>query len=329
MAPLLPHPHLFSVGLILLLLCLPQPLCAKQACNDIWTMQPKDQKKALPNLATPPQRLRPLTTLSPLPASQIGTIRSVTLPTQTPLLALTFDLCELATSTSGCDMELLAFLREQKIAATLFMGGKWMRTHKDRVKQILQEPLFEIGNHNWTHGNCALLPNTDLIDQILWTQAEYELIREEVLSEAKAQNRPLPEIAEVPRLFRLPYGRSTPAALKTIAALGLATIQWNVVGEVAQVKSRKQARQCAEQLIKAIQPGAILLFHANLVPVGTNLLVQELTALLQAKGYRFVTVSQLLKAGSPNLFQESYFTHPKDNLILDTRFGRYGTGFKR
>ena len=317
-----------SFCLTFLLLCLPSLLYAGSS-PDAWVPAPCDLKQALPNKADAPQRLRPLTLLPPLPDDQLGTVRSVELTKQEPLLALTFDLCELATSTTGCDTALLQFLRAEKIPATLFMGGKWMRTHKARVKQILKEPLFEIANHNWSHGNCALLPPKDLEDQILWTQSQYELIREEVENEARAGKTTLPPMASVPRLFRLPYGRCTEASLQKIAQLGLTTIQWNVVGELGAVRSPAQAKRYAQSLARQVTPGSILLFHANLVPVGSYELVRELIPRLQAKGYRFVTVSELLQHGKPVFSQDGYFSHPGDNLALDKRFGRYGTGPRR
>ena len=71
--------------------------------------------------------------LPPLPAADVGTIRRVAIADGSKVVALTFDLCELDTVTTGCDMEILSFLCAEHIPATLFMGGKWMRTHARRV----------------------------------------------------------------------------------------------------------------------------------------------------------------------------------------------------
>lgn len=46
---------------------------------------------------------------------------------------------------------------------------------------------------------------------------------------------------------------------------------------------------------------------------------------LQAEGYRFVTVSELLDAGRPVAAEECYEVRPGDNLRYDKQFGR-GTG---
>lgn len=61
-------------------------------------------------------------------------------------MPLTFDLCELATLTTGFDADIVGWLQvvDQSIPATLFMGGKWMRTHAKRVKQIMRDPSLRL-----------------------------------------------------------------------------------------------------------------------------------------------------------------------------------------
>lgn len=291
--------------------------------GDSFQPLPMDMRRAIANDARPPARRVPERMLPPLSPDKVGIIRRVSLRDSERVIALTFDLCELATSTSGCDMQVLGFLREKRIPATLFMGGKWMRTHARRVRQIMREPLFEIANHAWTHGNCALLSDGGLRAQILWTQAQYELLRAEVLDEDRGVR-----IAPSMTLFRLPYGRSSTRALSTIASLGMRVIQWDVVGEGGRITSQKSARQHAHNIVKSVRPGSILLFHANLVPTGTALLVPEVVSLLQEKGYRFVSVSTLLTLGEAEIVMDGYFTHKGDNHALDSRFGIDGTGLR-
>ena len=286
------------------------------AISDDWTPASPDLKRALPNNSAPPERTAPLHELPPLSADE-GIIRRVKLSGDIKAVALTFDMCELDTSTTGVDMAVMNYLRDNEIPATLFMGGKWMRTHSERVKQIMREPMFEIANHNWSHGNCALLSEEGLKAQILWTQAEYELLREEVSG----------DIPEVPELFRLPYGRSSERALKTIAGLGLRVIQWDVAAESGgDNRNVKRAEKSAKLVVKMTRPGSILLFHANAVPKGTDILLREVVKLLQGEGYIFVTAGELLTMGEPETVRDGYFTHPGDNRALDGRFGVDGTG---
>lgn len=255
----------------------------------------------------------------------MGTIRRVILPQGVKTVALTFDLCELDTQTTGCDMEILAFLHREKIPATLFMGGKWMRTHAVRARQLMAEPLFEIGNHAWSHGNFALLSPEGIRAQIAWTQAQYELLREEVLREARAAGHALPPIPPVPTLFRLPYGRSSTPALKILAEAGLQVVQWDVV---AEGEGDNSSPLLAQDVAARVRPGSILLFHANLVPRHSALLLQNIVSELRRKGYSFVTVSTLLQAGQAERTMDGYFSVPGDNKKLDNLFGVDGTGRK-
>lgn len=296
----------------ILLLFILSALC----CN--WKIESRDQRRAISNNSEPPARLSPL---HQLPALQDeGIIRRVKLPEGVKAVALTFDMCELDTVTTGCDMAVMNFLVERGIPATLFMGGKWIRTHSERVKEIMKAgELFEIGNHNWSHGNCALLSTEGLRAQVLWTQAQYELLREETGA----------DIPEVPTLFRLPYGRSSEKALKTLSELGLRVIQWDVAAEAGDNTNVKRAKRSAQTVAKMTRPGSILLFHANLVPKGTLNLLREVVDLLEADGYEFVKVSELLEMGTPETVRDGYFTKPGDNYALDKKFGVDGTGRKK
>lgn len=93
----------------------------------LWQATPADQRRALPNNSAPPERRLPRMQLPPLPPQEEGSIRRVMLPEGVKAVALTFDLCELATTTTGYDADAINFLRREHIPATLFMGGKWMR----------------------------------------------------------------------------------------------------------------------------------------------------------------------------------------------------------
>ena len=286
------------------------------ADSDSWLPNALDQRKAIPNNTTPPERTAPVNSLCPLSDDE-GVIRRVKLSADIKAVALTFDMCELDTTTTGCDMDVINFLRQNRIPASLFMGGKWMRTHSRRVKQIMSDPIFELANHNWSHGNCALLTDEGLRAQILWTQSEYELLREEA---------GLSDIPESMTLFRLPYGRNSQASLKTIAELGLRVIQWDVAAEAGDNSNPKRAKRSAKLVASMTKPGSILLFHANLVPKGTVNLLREVVDILSGDDYVFVKVSDLLRMGEPETVRDGYFSRPKDNYALDKKFGIDGTG---
>ena len=273
---------------------------------------PEDARHAVPNNPAPPERTVPEQVLPPLPVQDEGTIRRVA--TKEKVAALTFDLCELSTMTTGYDAEIIDFLREKRIPATLFMGGKWMRSHSERAMQLMADPLFEIGNHGWSHGNFGIMSEKAMLEQIRWTQAEYELLREEILKRARAEGRSV-ELPEAVTLFRLPYGRCTDKALALLAREGLQVIQWSVVAETPQDNA---VHGMGARVAGQVRPGAIILFHANLVPKGSAFMLKET-----------VTVGELLKLGEPQRTRDGYFNKLGDNLSLDTHFGIDGTGRRK
>lgn len=286
--------------------------------KSLMGIQPMDARRAVPNNVAPPDRLVPLHSLPPLPASEEGTIRRVHIPDNRKVAALTFDLCELATVTTGYDADSIDFLRANAIPATLFMGGKWMRTHETRTLELMTDPLFEIANHAWSHGNFGIMSEEAMRQQVFWMQAQYELLREKLLATGRAA--PIPPC---PTLFRLPYGRCSDAALRLLNTAGLRVIQWDVV---AEGEGDNSAPGMEKHGISQVRPGSILLFHANLVPKGTASLLRRTVQALQKQGYTFVTVSTLLSLGEAQRVREGYFLKPGDNRSLDTRFGKDGTG---
>ena len=275
---------------------------------------PQDGPRAIPNNNTSPARLAPTVSLPSLSQEEEGIIRRVDVGDR-KVVALTFDLCELAVKTTGYDAGIADFLRENSIPATLFVGGKWMRTHRERMLELMADPLFEIGNHAWSHGNFGIMNEKGMAEQLLWTQAQYELLREELKDAA--------HLPPVPALFRLPYGRCSDASLRFLAAHGMRVIQWDVTCETTEDNA---APGLEKEVAMQVRPGSILLFHANLVPKNSASLVRRTVETLRAQGHEFATVGALLRMGSPVRTRDGYFIVPGDNLELDHMFGPDGTG---
>ena len=290
----------------------------------LQALQARDRRGAIPNNNRPPQKRVPDFSLPANPAAREGAIRRVEIEGDERVCALTFDMCELATTTTGFDADIVLWLQDNNVPATFFVGGKWMRSHERRVREMLQDPLFELGNHAWAHGNFALLSPERMKEEILDTQCQYEILRDKALKDRKrfrvGNDFPLPEVL---RYFRFPYGRSSEAALNILAELGLEPKQWDVVAETGgNNASIAQARH----VIGSVKPGSILLFHANLVPRGSFQLLRYVAEGLRRQGYRFVSVGELLAMGKPVREKEGYFVTPGDNAALDERFGAEGTG---
>ena len=108
------------------------------------------------------RRITNRTALPAIPQQLRGSIRHVKLPAGRKLVALTFDLCESSHEIAGYEGRIVEYLRKHKIKATFFAGGHWLMTHKKRAMQLASDPLFEIGNHSWTHANMRHASPTKL-----------------------------------------------------------------------------------------------------------------------------------------------------------------------
>ncbi len=295
---------------------------------DIWSVEelkgkPGDERivKLRPPDRNPPLYTQTLDKLPKLNDARLHSIRRVRLPNDKKLVALTFDLCEQADDRTGYDRNIVNFLREQQIHATFFAGGKWMRSHEEKTLQLMADPLFELGNHGWTHGNMHVLKDQKLLDQINWTQAEYERLWG-LLNHKAAKfglEQQMQNIPRQPRSLRFPYGTCSSEALQAANAIGLSTIQWDVIsGDAARTIS---AETLAHNVINQVKPGSIVVFHANGRGMNTAAALPIIIPALQAKGFGFVTISQLLEQGTPETAKECYEVRPGDNLRYDKLFG--------
>lgn len=281
------------------------PLPAQLTCGSrlllekLWTPAELQGESPLPPAASPPPASPPLKTqLPPVPVEWQNSIRKVNPLQNRKVVALTFDLCEGAREISGYDAGIVNYLRAQQVEATFFAGGKWLASHPEKALQLMADPLFEIGNHSWSHPNFRALSEKAMADQVLRTQAQYEALWQELSRRAAARGinpSEMEKIPRVPRVFRFPYGACSDAALRVLARLGLPAIQWSIV--TGDPDKRQYAHRIAQAILSRIQPGAIIICHANGRGWWTADALPLFVPKLRDQGYTFVTVSALLRSG--------------------------------
>jgi peptidoglycan-N-acetylglucosamine deacetylase len=264
----------------------------------------------------------PATTLAPFKpiAPELrGAIRRVDLPKGLKLIALTLDLCEQPGEVAGYDGAIFDYLRANSIKATLFTGGKWMRSHPTRFSQLLTDPLFEMANHASAHRNLRLLSGAALSNEITGPQRAYEYVR----TQLTAANQCLaPVAAKLPArlgLFRFPYGACNAASLNAVNDAGLLAIQWDV--STGDPWPGQSAQAIATQMIRATKPGSIIIAHANGRGHNTAAGLPLAIPKLLAAGFKFVTVSELLAAGRPVIAPTCYNAKPGDTDRYDNPLG--------
>lgn len=262
-----------------------------------------------------------LAPFSPLPKQMRGVIRRVTLPKDKRWIALTLDFCEQPSEIAGYDGAIIDYLRTNHIPATLFLGGKWMRTHTTRTQQLMADPQFELANHSEAHRNLRHLTGAKLAREILGPQQIYEELRARLVNKAcfKRTDSIKPPAHRLSQ-FRFPYGACNKTSLDAVNDAGLLAIQWDFS---SWDSSRTQnAKRIAARMVREVRSGSIILAHANGRGYHTAAALRIAIPKLKKKGFRFVTVSALLAAGSPVIAQRCYNVRPGDTDRYDRLFRR-------
>jgi peptidoglycan-N-acetylglucosamine deacetylase len=317
---------LIGFGVALLLAAAAQPATAGSSALQASCFAPDaliaraDEEK--PVKLGKPMSMRMPAAFVPAEASTVprGVIRRVELPRGKKLIALTLDLCEQWSEVAGYDGAIVDYLRAQGVKATFFASGKWMATHAERTQQLLVDGLFEMGTHNWAHKNVRGLTGAELMREITAPVAAYRQQRQAIAAHqcAVGKTAALQTIAEQPKLYRYPFGACNAEAIGAVQAAGMLAIQWDVsTGDPAPNQS---AQAIAHEMIANTRPGSIIIAHANGRGAHTAAALPIAIPALKAKGFQFVTVSELLAAGRPVMVDSCYDSKPGDTDKYDIFF---------
>ncbi|WP_214737959.1 LysM peptidoglycan-binding domain-containing protein [Exiguobacterium sp. s162] len=191
--------------------------------------------------------------------------------TTNKVVALTFDDGADGANTN----KILDILAKNNVKATFFLTGSGANNHPQYIKNIAAKG-HQLGNHSYTHPDFTKLTAT---------QMKSELDRTEALIKSLTGKTTKP-------IFRAPFGAVNSTVLNGVGAAGYGyTIQWNI--DTIDWKGLT-ASQINTKVQTNIKPGSIVLMHTGAGAPGTPLALPTMISQLKAKGYKFVTVSQLL-----------------------------------
>ena len=249
----------------------------------------------------------------PVPQALRGAIRRVEVANGEKLVAFTFDLCEQHGEVAGYDGDIFDYLRTEAIRATLFAGGKWMRSHAKRTAQLISDPLFEFANHAEAHRNLRLLDAANMQSEIKGPQQSYEAARKALAARQCAAANPAAMTDVAPRLglFRFPYGACNAPSLTAVNDAGLLAIQWDLSS--GDPDPRLSAQAIADGILHRVKSGSIVVMHGNGRGWNTAQMLPLIVPKLKARGFKFVTVSELLASGKPVIAESCY-----DSKVGDT-----------
>src|SRR6266700_6354153 len=186
-----------------------------------------------------------------------------------PCIAMTFDDGPSAALTP----KLLDLLAAHHIKATFFVIGENVAEHPEIVARAAREG-HEIGNHSWSHPNFGKMSDDNVRSQLRRT--------DDAIRSATGGR---------PTLMRPPYGSITSREKRWIHdEFGYRVILWDV--DPLDWK-RPGPAVVRNRILKETQPGSIVLSH-DIHPGTIEAMPSTLDA-LEGKGFKFVTVSELIR----------------------------------
>ncbi|MCW2888663.1 MAG: chitin deacetylase [Streptosporangiaceae bacterium] len=186
-------------------------------------------------------------------------------------VALTFDDGPILGTT-----KLLGILKAHQARVTFFLLGQQVAKYPELVRREVADG-HQIGNHTWDHSDLSKLSDAALESQLSWTQ--------DALKKASGVT---------PVLLRPPYGSTNTRVAAMARKYRLAQMTWAV--DPLDWKDHDSAK-VERRVVDGTQRDYIILMH-DIQPTTVDA-VPKILDQLKAKGYNFVTVSELFGASPP------------------------------
>ena len=274
-------PRLTFLFLIFASICL-----AIKAADTTSTPTPASPESELKNVPPPSRETLASAPAGYLDLPQKAKIGYSSVHVEGPYIAMTFDDGPNPTLTP----KLLDYLKSRGIKVTFFVVGQNVVLHPEILKRAIAEG-HEIGNHSWSHPDLAKMPD--------------DAVRAEL---QKTQDAIVAAIGKKPTLLRPPYGAITKAQKDWISKeFGYQIILWDVdpndwkiiKGETAVQRSARVENVIlnGDKTEHGARSGSIILSH-DIHATTVDIMPETLDKLL-AKGFKFVTVSQLIAMEKP------------------------------
>lgn len=198
-------------------------------------------------------------------------------------LALTFDACGGSFRSSQYDAELIRFLSDNRIPATLFINARWIKSNPEIFAALAANPLFEIANHGTAHRPLSV--NGKSIYNIVGTASV-----EEVAQEINGNGELIEKLTgKRPLFFRSGTAYYDEEAVKIARKNGVEIGGFSVLGDAGATFS---AEKVAHQITNA-KSGDIILLHMNHPESGTREGLINAVETLIKEGFSFVRLSDV------------------------------------
>ncbi|WP_328468636.1 polysaccharide deacetylase family protein [Actinoplanes sp. NBC_00393] len=166
-------------------------------------------------------------------------------------------------------------LDQARVPATFFMVGENLQAHADLVRHRMSR--HEIGNHSWSHDDLATLDRSGVERELGRTHEVIERV-----------------FGRTPTLLRPPYGHLGGSTVLAANAFGYDIALWSHQMRERHFEDDPDGQ--VRDIVDNVRPGSIVLAH-DIGKAHRLVALRRLGAMfagLKARGFRFVTVSELI-----------------------------------
>jgi peptidoglycan/xylan/chitin deacetylase (PgdA/CDA1 family) len=190
-------------------------------------------------------------------------------------IALTFDACP-TSHADEYDSNVIDVLLREQVPATLFLSGRWVERNREHAKFLAGQPLFELAAHSYSHAHLLNKDDKRVLRELTDTQ---RIIRNVT--------------GKTPKYFRAPFGEVDERIANLALTAGLTTIQYDL--ESGDPDPSLSAKRITSVVVRDAKNGSIIVFHMNRNGIKTAEVLPGIIAGLRKRGFRLVTVGELLK----------------------------------
>lgn len=192
----------------------------------------------------------------------------------TKQIAFTFDACATRAQANGFDRRIFQLLKQQQVPATIFLSGRWVKSHPKAMQALANEPLIEFANHSYNHLHMERLKRHEIAAEI--DRTESALLAYDRQSVA----------------FRPPFGTYNQLVLEVANERQLPVVLWDVVS--GDPSRQMTAQTMIQSVVRNTRAGSILIFHINGRAFQTAAALPAIFQQLHDRGFQFVHLSALL-----------------------------------
>ena len=206
--------------------------------------------------------------------------------TRNKVIAFTFDACG-GKNGNGYDKELTDFLHDERIAATVFVSGKWIDANFKAFLDLSKDTLFEIENHGLNHKPCSTdgksaygIKGTSDIGEA-FDEMEANALKIEAITKCK------------PHYYRSATAFIDETCVNMAAKTGITVVSYGVLSGDGVAFASDSVIE--DNVIKKIKPGAIVIMHLNHPEWYTCEAMRKIVPKLRQMGYMFVRLNDFEK----------------------------------